>query len=55
MFEFGIRKNMKKEGIIREVAIGKVAAHLCHTLIAKELRINVEQGRVVTMLNIIKD
>ena len=38
----------------REVAIGKVAARLCLTLIAKELRISVEQGRVVTTLNIIK-
>jgi hypothetical protein len=36
------------------VTIGKVAAHLCLTLIIKELRISVEQGRVVTTLNIIK-
>ena len=44
VFEFSIRKTMKKEDIIREVAVGEVAAHLCRTLIAKELRINVEQG-----------
>ena len=35
------------------MAIGKVAAHLCLTLIIKELRINVEHDRVVTTLNII--
>ena len=36
----------------REVAaVGKVVAHLCLTLIVKELKINVEQGRVVTILN----
>jgi hypothetical protein len=38
----------------KEVAIGKVAAHLCFTLIIKELKISVEQDRVVTTLNIIK-
>jgi hypothetical protein len=38
----------------KEVAIGKVAAHLCLTLINKELKINVEQDRVVKTLNIIK-
>jgi hypothetical protein len=36
------------------VAIGKVAAHLCLTLIIKELKISVEQDRVVTTLNIIR-
>jgi hypothetical protein len=36
----------KKEDIIREVAIGKVAAHLCLTLIVKELNVSVEHGRV---------
>ena len=53
MFEFSVSKDMKKKDIIREVAIGKVAAHLCLTLIVKELKISVEQGRVVTTLNII--
>jgi hypothetical protein len=36
------------------MAVGKVAAHLCSTLIIKELKINVEKDRVVTTLNIIK-
>ena len=31
----------------------KVAAHLCLTLIIKELKISVEQDRVITTLNII--
>ena len=39
--------------IIREVAVRKVAAHSCLTLIVKELKISVELGRVVTTLNII--
>jgi hypothetical protein len=30
------------------------AAHLCLTLIIKELKISVEQDRVVTTLNLIK-
>ena len=36
------------------MAVGKVVAHLCLTLIVKELEISVEQGRVVTTLNVIK-
>ena len=31
-----------------------VVAHLCLTLVVKELKISVEHGRVVTTLNIIK-
>ena len=56
MFEFSVSKDMKKKKkiIIREVAGGKVAAHLCLTLIVKELKISVEHGKVVTTLNIIK-
>jgi hypothetical protein len=54
IFEFSGRKDMKKEDIIREVAVGKVAAHLCLILIFKELKISVEQGRVITTLDIIK-
>jgi hypothetical protein len=54
MFEFSVSKDMKKKDIIREVAIGEVAAHLCLKTIVKELRIRVEHGRVVTILNIIK-
>ena len=34
--------------------VRKVAEHSCLTLIIKELKINVEQDRVVTTLNIIK-
>jgi hypothetical protein len=34
---------MKKRDMIREVAVGKVAAHLCLTLIVKELEIIVDQ------------
>ena len=36
------------------MAVGKVAAHSCLTLIVKELKISVEQDRVVTTLNAIK-
>jgi hypothetical protein len=53
MFEFSVSKNIKND-IIRKVAVGKVAAHLCLPLIVKGLKINVEQGREVTTLNIIK-
>jgi hypothetical protein len=59
MHEFGVSKDMKKNKKIKhdksrkEVAIGKVAAHLCLTLIIKELKSSVEQDRVVTTLNII--
>ena len=51
MFEFSVRKDMKKKDIIREVAVGKVAAYLCLTLIVKELKISVEQCGVVTTYN----
>jgi hypothetical protein len=54
MLEFTVSKDMKKMDILRELAVGKVAAHLCLTLIIKELKISVEQDRVVTTLNIIK-
>jgi hypothetical protein len=53
MFEFCVGKDMKKD-IIREVIAGEVAAYLCLTLIGEELKSNVEHGRVVTTLNIIK-
>ena len=49
-----IWKKINNEKMRKEVAIGKVVAHLCLTLIIKELRISVEQGRVVTTQNIIK-
>ena len=54
-FEFGDTKDVKKIDIIRrEVAVGTVAAHLCLTLIVKELKTSVELARVVPRLNIIK-
>ena len=54
MFEFSVRKDVEKNDIKREVAVGKATAHFCLTLITKELKISVEHGRVVTILNIIK-
>ena len=54
MFEFSVSKNMKKKDIIREVAVGKVATHVCLTLSIKKLKISVDHGRMVTTLNIIK-
>jgi hypothetical protein len=54
MLEFTASKDMKKMDILRELAVWKVAAHLCLTLIIKELKISVEHDRVVTTLNIIK-
>jgi len=53
-FEFSISKDMQKCFTRRKVVVGKVAPHLSLTVIAKELKISVEQGRVVTTLNIIK-
>ena len=55
--EFSVSKDMEKynnDKRRKEVAVGKVAAHLCLTLIIKELKINVEHVRVVTTLNMIK-
>jgi hypothetical protein len=58
MFEFSVSKDMKKkfnnDKRREEVVVGKVAAHLCLTLIIKRLKISVEQDRVVTTLDIIK-
>jgi hypothetical protein len=57
MHEISVSKDMKKIKIKikinndqrrKEVALGKVAAHFCLTLIIKELKNNVEQYRVVT-------
>jgi hypothetical protein len=36
------------------MALGKVVAHLCLTLVIKEFKISVEQDKVVTTLTIIK-
>ena len=58
MHKFSVSKDMKKETNNdkrrKEVALRKVAAHLCLTLIIKELKSSVEQDRVVSTLNIIK-
>ena len=55
--EFSVNKDMEKKINIdkrrKEVAIRKVAAHLCLTLIIKLVKISVEQDRVVKTLNII--
>ena len=53
MFEFYVSKDMKK-GYNKGGGGRKVAAHLCLTLIVKELKVSVEHGRVVTTLNRIK-
>ena len=54
-FKFSVCKNMKKLQvqrnpcfIERHVAVGKVAAHLCLTLIVKESKMSGEQCRVIT-------
>ena len=51
-------KDMKKEinndKTRKEVVVGTVATHLYLTLILIELKITIEQDRVVTTLNIIK-
>jgi hypothetical protein len=57
MHGFNVSKDVKKNNNDKrrkEIAIGKVVAHLCLTLIIKGLKISVEQDRVVTPLNIIK-
>jgi hypothetical protein len=36
------------------MAVGKVAAHLCLTLIDKGVKVIVDQGKVVTTLDIIE-
>ena len=57
MHKFNVNKNTENfnnDKKRRKVTIRKVAAHLCLTLIIKELKISVEQDRVVTTLNIIK-
>ena len=46
MFEHSVSRD-----IIREVALGKIATYICLTLVVKELKMSVDQGRVVTTLN----
>jgi len=48
MFEHSVSRD-----IIREVALGKIATYICLTLVVKELKMSVDQGRVVTTLNIV--
>ena len=57
MHEFSVSKYMKKidnDKRRKEVVVGKLSEHLCLIPIIKELKISVEQDRVVTTLNIIK-
>ena len=49
-----VRIYIKNDKRRKEVEVGKVAAHLCLTLITKELKNRVEQDGVVTTLSIIK-
>ena len=52
MFEISVSKDMKYIYKIREMAVWKVAAHLCLTLIVKDLKISVVHGRVVTIVTL---
>ena len=56
MHKFSVSKDIKINNDKRrkEVAKGKVATHLCPTLIIKELKISAERDRVVTTLNTFK-
>jgi hypothetical protein len=45
-----IWKKINNDRKRKEVVVGKSAAHLCLTLIIKELKIDVKQDRVVTTL-----
>jgi hypothetical protein len=53
MHEFSVSKDMRNDERRKEVVVGKVVAHLCLTLIIKDLKNSVEHDRVVTTLNII--
>jgi hypothetical protein len=58
MHKFSVSKDMKKKLTMikrrRDMVVGKVVAHLCQTLIIKELKYSIEHDRVVTTLNTIK-
>jgi len=54
MFEFSVSKDMKKKLKNDKRRILAYLLELCLILIVKELKISVEQGRVVTTLNVIK-
>ena len=50
MHEISVSKDMKKinnDKRRRDMVVGKVAAHLCLTLIIKEMKFSVEHSRVV--------
>ena len=53
MFESSVSKDMKKKINDKRRILAHLLAYLL-TLIIKEFKIHVEQGRVVTTLNIIK-
>jgi len=53
MFEFSVSKGRKKnDNVKRRISSYHLALSL--TLIVKDLKISVEQGRVVTTLNLVK-
>jgi hypothetical protein len=59
MYKFSVSKDIyiyiyNNDKRRRDMVVGKVVAHLCLTLIIKELKFNVEHDRVVTTLNTIK-
>jgi hypothetical protein len=49
-----MKKKFNNDKRRRDMVVGKVVAHLCLTLIIKELKYNVEHDRVVTTLKKIK-
>jgi hypothetical protein len=58
MHKFSVSKDMKKinnDKRRKDMVVGKMVAHLCLTLIIKELKFSVEHDRVVTTLNTIND
>jgi len=54
MFEFSVTNDIKKEKNNDKRRLSTFLLALCLILIVKELKISVEQGSVVTTLNIIK-
>ena len=54
MFEFSVSKDMKKSNNNDERGIPSYLLVYLLTLLVKELKISVEQGRVATTLNRIK-
>ena len=54
MFEFSVSKNMEKTLTMLKEEFQDIFQDLCLALVVRELKTNVEQGRVVTTLYIIK-